>query len=72
MQPSCENKSPENEFDARRNGEALASRTLGSARKSREERNSGFSVETRTREIPPSFTMELESLMPEPHSKNIL
>jgi hypothetical protein len=31
-----------------------------------------FSVETRTREIPPSFTMELESLMPEPHSKNIL
>jgi hypothetical protein len=31
-----------------------------------------FSVETRTHEISPSFTMELESLMPEPHSKNIL
>jgi hypothetical protein len=31
-----------------------------------------FSVETRTREIPHPFTMELESLMPEPHSKIIL
>jgi len=31
-----------------------------------------FSVETRTHTIPPSYTMELEALMPEPHSKIIL
>lgn len=36
-----------------------------------EERNSGFSVETRTWIIPPSHTMELKSLMPE-HSKVLL
>jgi len=42
MQPSCKNKSPETEYAATRNVEALASRTLSSARKPREERNSGF------------------------------
>jgi hypothetical protein len=31
-----------------------------------------FSVETRTLTNPPYYTLELESLMPEPHSKIIL
>jgi len=78
MQPSCLNKSPDIEFEATRNEEALASRmnssllehlvSFGSQWKKEIQ---DFSVETRTHEIPPSFTMELNSLMPEPHSKNI-
>jgi hypothetical protein len=82
MQPSCLNKSPDIEFEATRNEEALASR-MNSYRSSLLEQLvsfgsqwkkeiQDFSVETRTHEIPPSFTMELNSLMPEPHSKNIL
>jgi hypothetical protein len=40
--------------------------------KTKKKATQDFSVETRTHMKFPSFTMELDPLMPEPHSKNIL
>lgn len=73
MQPSCLKKSPETEFDAHVKMQKLwLLEHIGSARNKTRNETQDFSVETRTLGNPHPFTMELESLMPEPHSKNIL